>query len=42
MFWTRRDVIKRQCTKQNGIKFLEFWKKEDLIDYFNKNYNCHI
>ena len=37
--WTRRDVIKRQCAKQSGIKFLEFWKKEDLIDYFNKNYN---
>ena len=25
--------------KQNGIKFLEFWRKEDLVDYFNKNYN---
>lgn len=33
--WTNLDVRKRECAKQNNLKFVELWNVDDVIQWLN-------
>lgn len=36
--WTKHDVEKRNCAKQNKLNYVVLWTKQDIIDWINSNF----
>ena len=36
--WTKHDIEKRNCAKNNKLNYVVLWNKQDIIDWINSNF----